>query len=247
LLPRDVADVYPSEEEIQAAALGTHKRRRRREKLKQQVRVRVAHGHLGFTSSIVAVGHYYGDTIVSAEAVLDRLLDGCLGEHIRLGLYPGPLGTAEVFLNFEKKPKGAMVIGLGRVGELTSGHLTVGFARGVLIYATMLAEQEKRAHQDQLSQPAQAKISTLLIGTGAGGMTIEDSMAALLHGVAQANRTLAEHGLSNTVTVYRAVRRSGDYRSACVTTVDPRSVVARRVCERTWAYGDGRRHATGQF
>lgn len=201
VLPRDVADVYPSEEEIQAAALGTHKRRRRREKVKQRVSVRVAHGHLGFTSNIVAVGHYYGDTIVSAEAVLDRLLDGRLREYVRLGLYPGPLGSAEVFLNPEKKPKGAIVIGLGRVGELTLGHLTVGFARGALVYAMRLAEQEKQARQGRLLQPVQAKISTLLIGTGAGGMTIEDSIAALLHGVAQANRTLAEHGFTNTVAI----------------------------------------------
>jgi CHAT domain-containing protein len=93
------------------------------------------------------------------------------------------------------------VIGLGRVGELTLGHLTIGFARGVLVYATRLAEQEKRTHQGRLPQPAQAKISTLLIGTGAGGMTIEDSMAALLHGVAQANRVLAEQGLANTVSI----------------------------------------------
>ena len=200
VLPRDVADVYPSEEEIQAAALGTH-RRRRREKLKQPVRVRVAHGHLGFTSNIVAVGHYYGDTIVSAEAVLDRLLDGRLREYVRLGLYPGPLGSAEVFLNPGKKPEGAMVIGLGRVGELTSGHLTVGFARGALVYATMLAEREKQARQGEPPRPVQAKISTLLIGTGAGGMTIEDSMAALLHGAAQANRTLAGQGFGNTVAI----------------------------------------------
>jgi CHAT domain-containing protein/pimeloyl-ACP methyl ester carboxylesterase len=201
VLPRDVADVYPAEEDVQAAAIGTHRRRRRREKHKQRVRVCVVHGHLGFTSNIVAVGHYYGDTIVSAEAVLDRLLDGRLREYVRLGLYPGPLGSAEVFLNPGRKPQGAMVIGLGRVGELTLGHLTVGFARGALVYATMLAEREKQAHQGQLLEPVQAKISSLLIGTGAGGLTIEDSMAALLQGVAQANRTLAERGLANIVTI----------------------------------------------
>lgn len=201
VMPRDVADVYPTEEDLQAAALGTHRRRRQREKITRKVSIRVTHGHLGFTANIVAVGHYYGDTIVSAEAVLDRLLEGRLREYMRLGLYPGPLGSAEVFLNPGKKPQGALVIGLGRVGELTVGHLTSGFTRGALVYATRLVEQEKRASQGRLPQPIRVKISTLLIGTGAGGMTIDDSIAALLHGVAQANRVLREQGLAETVAI----------------------------------------------
>ncbi len=198
VLARDMADAYPDEQELAAAAMGT-RRRRKRTVPQPRVKVGIVHGHLGFTDHAVMVGHYQGDTVVSAEAALDHMLDGRLRERLRLGLYPGALGSADVFLNPGKKPGGAIVIGLGRVGELTSGHLTASVTRGALLHASALAEQARSSHGDRRTAPVSAAIATLLIGTGAGGIAVEDSLSAVLRGVARANRTLTESGLGKRV------------------------------------------------
>lgn len=198
VLARDMADAYPDEQELAAAAVGT---RRRHKPVASQPRIKVSivHGHLGFTAHAVVVGHYQGDTVVSAEAVLDRLLDGRLRERLRLGLYPGALESADVFLNPGEKPGGAIVIGLGRVGELTPGHLSASVTRGALLYASALVEQARFSPEDQRTGPLPAAMTTLLIGTGAGGLTVDDSLSAILRGVARANRTLTESGLGKRV------------------------------------------------
>jgi CHAT domain-containing protein/pimeloyl-ACP methyl ester carboxylesterase len=203
VLSRDVADAYPDEKELAAAAVGTRRRQRRVEP-KQRIKVSIVHGHLGFTAHAVMVGHYQGDTVVSAEAELDRMLDGRLRERLRLGLYPGALDSADVFLNPGKKPGGAIVIGLGRVGELTPGYLTASVTRGALLYAAALAEQARSSRGDRQTGPVRAAMTTLLIGTGAGGMSVEDSLSAILRGVARANRTLTESGPGKRV-IFTAV------------------------------------------
>ena len=63
------------------------------------MKVSVLHGNLAFCSNPVAVGHYEGDEIVSAEKDLDYHMSGRLADRHRLGLYPGPEGTAVVVLN----------------------------------------------------------------------------------------------------------------------------------------------------
>ena len=74
------------------------------------------------------------ECVPSAEAALDRRLDGALTNRVRLGLYPGRLGTHEIFLDTSPsaKPGGAVVIGLGQVGELTPGALETGMAQAML-------------------------------------------------------------------------------------------------------------------
>ncbi|MGE0822055.1 MAG: CHAT domain-containing protein [Candidatus Binatia bacterium] len=202
VLPRDMADVYPNEKDLLAAAVGASRRPTRRATLpRKQITVSVVHGHLGFTGNAVAVGHYQGDTIVSAEAALDRVLNGRLRERLQLGLYPGPLGSAEVFLNWEKKPGGAIVVGLGQVGTLTPGQLSAGVARGALLYAVACAEQTRQQNNGQLAEPVYVTISSLLIGTGAGGMSVEDSITAILRGVIRANQTLSRGKWEQEVTI----------------------------------------------
>src|SRR6185369_7535173 len=99
-------------------------------------------GDLGYALHPVIVGHYAGDTIVSAEDYLDNALKGRLRERHRLGLYPGQPGTCEVVLNPDRfgKPAGAIVIGLGQVGELSPGSLEAAITQAVLQYVIHVAE-----------------------------------------------------------------------------------------------------------
>lgn len=158
------------------------------------VRVRVVHGNLAFTRHPVAVGHYSGDTIVSAEKHLDRALNSALSHRLHLGLYPGPIGTNAVFTNPRlardpyARPGGAIVVGLGTVGQLSASLLTRSFSRALLEFVL-----ERRKCQPALpgDDPAALEVAALLIGTGAGGMSVADSVLALVRGAQGANLALA--------------------------------------------------------
>lgn len=185
MLP-DKVDVYPTETMIEAAALG--KRPYGGEPASpraQAINISVIHGNLCFSTFPVAVGHYQGDTIVSAEAALDRRLSHRLSKRLQLGFYPGPLSTNEILFKLEGDHfPGAVIVGLGEVGDLTPGDLTDSFREAALRFVVNGREQQCFNHKE-------IKLSTLLLGTGGGGISVEDAMTAMLRGVAQANRLLA--------------------------------------------------------
>ena len=193
-------EMYPEEDDLMAAALGSS-RPRQVKPLTPKVKVRVINDNLSRASSPVAVGHYAGDTIVSAEGYLDRQLQGRLRERLRLGLYPDTLNTSAVVLNDgvtsgSAKHPGAIVVGLGMVGELTPGGLTSTMADALTNYALKCVEAERTRRQGSLSGQVEAgrlrvSVTTLLVGTTGGGLTLPDSLQSILHGVLQANRRLA--------------------------------------------------------
>jgi hypothetical protein len=196
-----VEESLPSERALAAAVLGAAPSRpRKRVRRAPVVDVTVVHGHLRFTDYPVLVGHYKGDTIVSAESDLDEDLDGRLRGRHRLGLYPADIGTHEVALKRQRDApnafSGAIVVGLGMVGELGVGTLIETITQGVLAYAVRIAERdEDRQRQSRGKQEAMAikeiGLSSLLVGTNAGGVKVRDSLLAVLEGVDNANEALA--------------------------------------------------------
>ena len=98
--------------------------------------VSVLHASLEHASYPLAIGHYDGDMIVGAEAVLDGKLDKRLSQRRLMNLYPGKAGTVEVILNpqgqTQGEAKGALVIGLGEVGQITPDILTRGVTEAAL-------------------------------------------------------------------------------------------------------------------
>ncbi|HBP90510.1 MAG TPA: CHAT domain-containing protein [Nitrospirales bacterium] len=198
-LPEPPLEMYPSEEDLIASALGSA-RVKKETPPTRKIRVTMVHGNLARASSPVAVGHYEGDTIVSAEAYLDRQLNGRLRERQCLGLYPDKLNTSAVVLNDGdcypgRRHPGAIVVGLGMVGELTPGGLTSTMADALVNYALKCIEVERErrsatAVDGSCGPKLNIPLTMLLIGTGAGGMSLVDSLQALLRGVLQANRRL---------------------------------------------------------
>ena len=193
-LPAAEDDRYPDQDDLAAAALGAGTRARAVQRAPEQaVQVRVVHGNLAFANYSVAVGHYRGDTIVSAERHLDRALELALSERLHLGLYPGAIETNAVFSNPRRatdkyaRPQGAIVVGLGTVGTLTASSLTRSFSRALLEF--VLEERKRRAAKEEGA--TKVGVSTLLIGTGAGGMSVSDSVFALVRGAQRANAALA--------------------------------------------------------
>jgi len=196
-MPRDVEVVYPDERALQAEALGAEPTRSRRAlggRSQAPVTVRAVHGNLAFARFPVAVGHYIGDTIISAERALDRTLAGQLSQRLQLGLYPGPLESSAVFVNARLAgydrvtPKGAVVVGLGNAGTLSASQLARTFVHGLLEYVSEWTERGVITVEDDTQSLG---ISALLVGSGMGGVAVADSVAACLRAVAQANDILA--------------------------------------------------------
>lgn len=192
-LPVIRTELYPNEPELLAAALGYHTNLTQ-EEVRPQVEVRVMHGNLEQVSHPVVVGHYEGDSILSAEALLDKRLGGRMSELQRMGLYPGLPGTSHVFLNPGRKPGGAVIVGLGEVGKLTSGVLTASFIRAMMDYSLKIREELERNPPDDAQMIGDCfpvHVATLLIGTvGGGSVTLADSITAILRAIVQSNQAL---------------------------------------------------------
>lgn len=189
-------ELFPNAQELQAAALGYHTQMPH-EEVRPKIRVQVIHGNLRHVRHPVAVGHYVGDAILSAEAALDRCMAGKLSERQRMGLYPGALNTSYVYLRNAAKPAGAIVVGLGEVGKLSAGRLAASFMRAMLDYAHQVREVLQNSADAETSLPADeivpVNVASLLIGTvGGGSVGLADSLAAILRALIQANLALAK-------------------------------------------------------
>lgn len=196
--------LYPTEGDLVAGLMG-RRTRSYRKKPARGLRVEVVHGDLREARFPLMVGHYEGDTIAGAERALDRRLDGALEERYQLGLYPGPLRSSVVCFRQPGElhraldvSRGAVVIGLGRWGELTPDTLARAVRDGTLQYLLQLSD---RGGCGPNSSPAPAGemrgegagLSALLIGYNSNAnMAVEDSVNAILRGVLQANRDLDE-------------------------------------------------------
>lgn len=185
---RDAIGVLPEQEEFMARVSGASIAPEQAQAPRSQLRLSVHCTSLHLATHAVAVGHYAGDPIESAEAFLDRSIGHLLSREHRLGGYPGPLHSHFVTptSTSESAPgvRGALVVGLGRFGELTAPALEDTFRSAVLAYAQQPNTDEALG------------LSTLLIGSHGGtGLTIEDSVRALAAGWYRANSALAAEGL----------------------------------------------------
>ena len=167
------------------------------------IRVGIRHGDLGYARHPVLVGHYTGDTIVSAEAALDQHLGGALSRRLQLGLYPAAHGSHALFFHDhpDGKPGGAVVVGLGQVGELSPGLLEAGVRKAFLEYALQVAQWPDELRFGPSTKPRSAALSCLLVGSGAGGIPVAGSIEAILRAAVSASRRLVERKLDNRVVI----------------------------------------------
>lgn len=186
--------LYPSVDEVLAAATGGARPGRRvAEKKAVPAILEVIHGSLASAESPVLIGAYANDSLRGSASFLNGHLDGQLARAFMLGRYPAQPDDAMVFLNAAPagKPGGAIVVGLGPVGELLPGKLTQALANGLLEYA--------RSHeQRQCADAAGAErlaVSALLVGTGFTGLTIEVGARCQLDALRRANESLSRAGM----------------------------------------------------
>ena len=189
--------LYPTPEAFEAGLLGRRTQLALHHQSTNTLRVSVRHGDLSDTQHPIMVSHYESDTIAGPEKVADNLVGGALSERYRLGRYPGRIGTVAVALaqqnQFQRNQAiqhGAIVIGLGRWGELTPTRLTQVVQQAVLEYALHVAQcRDKINHPDG----GGLTICSLLIGSNtSANIAVEDSVNAIVRGVVLANRALLE-------------------------------------------------------
>jgi pimeloyl-ACP methyl ester carboxylesterase len=199
-------DAIPSPDDLRNFSFGggVSMRRLDQQAVAPTIEVSIRHGDLSYARHPVLVGHYLGDSILSAEAALNRQLKGALSRRLDLGLYPGRLNTHWTFFNHDPtgKPGGAIVVGLGQVGQLTTGLLHTGVSSALLDYALQVSQWPDGRFGDSDS-PRNASVTCLLVGTSAGGISIGNSVEAILRGAVDANEQLMRADLDNLVTIDR--------------------------------------------
>ena len=128
----------------------------------------------------VIIGHFKGDGIVSAESVMNFLLDNKLSERESVGLYPGSIGTNLVVLPDEQNAPGAIIVGLGGPENLTPFLLSRSIELGCLEYLLRIGDEDSFNRQG-------IGISTLLVGSGYANLSLSNSINAILEGIVNAN------------------------------------------------------------
>ncbi|MEO7175022.1 MAG: CHAT domain-containing protein [Saprospiraceae bacterium] len=144
--------------------------------------VDVCNGDLFHASYPLLVGHFNNDGFMGAEKVVDTYLNGALSLRYKTGIYPKKVGSNEVLLFEDQNPKGAIIIGMDEIGTLTIFNLAKSVELGVLNYA--IQEHERMTPGNEKKTLG---MSTLLVGSGYGGLSIESSARAILQGVQNAN------------------------------------------------------------
>jgi tetratricopeptide (TPR) repeat protein len=162
------------------------------------INISVSNGDLLYSSFPVLGGHFKNDGITSAEDALDKKMRGALSKRHRLGLYPGEIGSSEVILYNETGFKGAVIVGLGNYGDLSDYQLSKTIEQGV---SKFLLDVNSIANFGNNVDPGPVGISTLVIGSGYGGLSVENSIRAIIQGVQNANIKIKKLQLENFKTV----------------------------------------------
>ncbi|HEU4902638.1 MAG TPA: hypothetical protein VFT06_07585, partial [Flavisolibacter sp.] len=190
--------------------------------------VSVRNGDLRYAAYPVLAGHFAGDGILQAEAEIDKNLGGALSQRHRLGLYAGPIGTSEVVMagsggngTLSNGIKGAVIVGLDSFGALTAFQLAQTIEQGVSRY--LLEINSLFSFKKELAK-AQEKIgiSAVLIGSGYGGLSIENSVRAILQGVQNANGKVdkVEKGRTRVVEHIEFIELYEDRALSCFYALD---------------------------
>ena len=210
---------------------------------------------LRYVNQPVMVGHYENDSIAAAEALIDRdIVDGELSRRNRLGVYAGAVGSSTVVLmtpsdreRGQGSCRGAVVIGLGKLGELCTMALTEAVRVGTLRYLLQLLDRGDSTGK----RPVEVGLASLLIGQNStSDIQIEDSVTALVEGVLAANKQLAQTfpgvvlrvGRLQLLEVYLDTAITAARSLSSLETRLNRDGLRRVISERELGFGKGWRH-----
>jgi hypothetical protein len=190
----DTPLLFPTQAELEAAALhGTPPSFGPSEAALRPCQVRIRHGNIHYADLPVMVGHYQGESITGSEAALDRSLDGRLTALHRANIYPGPLNTVEIVVQpGTQRSEGAVVVGLGTLGQLSAASLRETLRHALIRYGLDHGARLRECGEPGSEAAGDLALASLVIGSGVGGLVRVDAVKALLEAIADANRQLRE-------------------------------------------------------
>ncbi|RYY70258.1 MAG: CHAT domain-containing protein, partial [Chitinophagaceae bacterium] len=150
-----------------------------------ELSVSVTNGDLRYASYPLISGHFLNDGITSAEWQINKNLGYALSDRHMLGIYPGEIGSSEIFLGEDDSFKGALIVGLGALHSFTAYELTQTVQQGVSKYLLDLKKDGSHAAE-------KIGLSSLLVGSGYGGLSIENAIRAIIQGVQNANEKVGK-------------------------------------------------------
>ncbi len=164
------------------------------------IEVFISNGDLRYAAYPVLAGHFMNDGILYAEKSIDHNLKGALSERHQLGLYPGEVGTGEILITSKAGFPGAIVVGLGKFGTLTAFQLVLTVEQGVTKYLLGLNDKMVLGNY-WIPNADRIGLSALIIGCGFGGLSIENSIRAVIQGVQHANNKMKKLHAENAKTI----------------------------------------------
>ncbi|WP_421621471.1 CHAT domain-containing protein [Alkalilimnicola ehrlichii] len=161
----------------------------------------------------VLCGHAVGDVISGAEAALDEALGGALSRRYQLDRIPGRVGSTAVILpdGSQRSPvPGAVVMGLGELGELSANVIAEASYAACLDYLLAVASP---------SDGAWVGLSAILVGGNSPAALHEaDIIRSIIQGVVRANRAMVEqaNGTGVAITELEILEHDGlRFQEAC--------------------------------
>ena len=170
------------------------------EMVQPPISVSISHGDLFYAKYPLLAGHFEDDGILFAEKEVNKNLGDALSHRHRLGIYPGPIGTNDVFFSNQSGFRGAIIIGLGKPENLTAPELTKSVEQGVsnyILHVNDVTCQIKTTNEEYKT----VGLSSLIVGSGYGGLSVENSIKAIIQGVHNANVKVKNLNLENTPIV----------------------------------------------
>jgi CHAT domain-containing protein len=173
----------------------------------------VSNGDLYYSLYPVITGHFINDGITSAEKVIDSYCKNLMSQRHSFNMYPGKIGTNDLFLNCQGEFKGAIVVGIGEPGKLSAFQLTQTIEQGITKY--LLELRISNGINNNINTGEETGISVLLIGCGYGGLPVESSVRAIIQGIQNANSKLLSLNLENS-KIIEAVEFVELYEDRCL-------------------------------
>lgn len=170
----------------------------------EPIEVRVVHGGLDYARYPLMVGQYLNDVPSGAVKRVDEKLDGQLQRLLDWKLFVGAPRSAHYLRpnnHSTREPayRGAILLGLGSVGEMTPGSLAETVTRGVLRYAF------EHIHRDPYAPaghaPVELRLSSVLVGTQVQAVTVRDALGGIVLGVWRAAQLLLQMGGERVVRI----------------------------------------------
>lgn len=163
------------------------------------LKVSISLGDLFYARYPVMAGHFEDDGILYAEKTINQYLENQLSNHHQLGIYPGAIGSSDLFFPNQSAFKGAIIIGLGTPGNLTASELSKSVEQGVANYLLHLGNFIETGRLEEETDTS--GISSLIVGCGYAGLSIENSVKAIILGVQNANIKVKNLNLEKTKTI----------------------------------------------